>query len=118
MTKKQITPDLIATTVERVADLLEKDGWIFGHMSEYNFTTKEYSYCTLGALRKIEDDWTVRVETEKQLSCALAKLSGSEVAGNSTYPRIAKWNDRHRNGKNVIAKLRKAAAKIRTGECS
>ncbi len=117
MTTNKITPDRIADTVDKTADFLEAQGWCYGQMTKY--TSEGANYCTLGAIREVEDDWQVRVLVEKQLACALEKVTGqSEIAGNSTYPRIAKWNDRHRNGSNVIAKLRKAAAKIRSGECS
>lgn len=119
MTNPEITPEKIADTIDQAADVLESRGWCYGQLSKYDHDTQRYSFCTIGALVEVETDWRTRKEAEKQLACALSKLSdGAPVAGSQSYPKIAMWNDRHRNGKNVIAKLRKAAAKIRSGECS
>lgn len=108
------TPAQRAAIVNEVADWLETHGWIRGLMSQRN-QDGGYSYCTLGALTKVEENWGVRVEVEKSLSCALGSVA--QTKGNERSPRVARWNDRHRNGANVIAKLRAAAEKIKTGEC-
>lgn len=107
------TPEQRAETVSKMADWLEDHGWIAGQMSKH--TGEGVSYCTLGALRKVEDDWMVRVEIEHSLACALGPVA--QAGRYSKHPAIAKWNDRHKNGANVIAKLRKASEKIKTGEC-
>lgn len=114
MTNPEITPDKLATTVEQMADFLEEKGWCYGSLTKYDWPTKSTSYCTLGALREVEDDWIIRTRVERALACALGPIAQTKYGS----PTIAKWNDRHRNGANVIKKLRAAAAKLRTGECS
>lgn len=106
------TPEQRAAAVLKTADWLESEGWCYGQMSRH--TREGTNYCTLGALREVEDNWVVRVEVEHSLACALGPVA--QTRGSSS-PRIARWNDRHRKGENVIAKLRKAAEKIKTGEC-
>lgn len=114
MTNREITPDNLADTIEKTAQFLEDQGWCFGALSKFDWPTQTRSYCTLGALREVEDDHVIRIRVEKALACAIGQPAQTRYG----YPTIATWNDRHRNGKSVISKLRKAAAKIRTGECS
>lgn len=108
------TPEQRAEIVSKAADWLEDRGWCHGQMSKLD-AEGNFTYCTLGAIREVEDDWMVRVEIEKSLACALGPVA--QAGRHYKSPAIAMWNDRHRNGKNVIAKLRAAAEKIKTGEC-
>lgn len=106
---------LRAETLENAADLLENAGWTRGMFRSWDPEKGHDTYCTIGALQIVahdpEDSYSYGLQFAVQNDIA-------EAMGLKHGHAVARWNDRHRIGANVIAKLRQVAAKLRESECS
>jgi hypothetical protein len=104
---------LRAETLDNAADLLETAGWTRGLFRRWDEEKGHDTFCTIGALQVVaqEPDEGYSYGLQLAIQHDIAQVMGLE----NPY-QVTKWNDRHRIGANVIAKLRKVAQRIRDEE--